>query len=80
MKKRCEWAKKGTACQEYHDKEWGIPIRDDTRLFEFLALEGFQAGLSWETVLKKRENFRRAFSGFDAVKIAVYDQRKIQEH
>lgn len=79
MEKRCEWVRAGTSCQEYHDKEWGVPVHDDTRLFEFLVLEGFQAGLSWEIVLKKREHFRKAFSGFDAVKIAVYDERKIQE-
>lgn len=79
MKKRCEWVRAGTSCQEYHDKEWGLPVRDDIRLFEFLVLEGFQAGLSWEIVLKKREHFRKAFSSFDAVKIAMYDERKIQE-
>ena len=79
MEKRCGWVREGTSCQEYHDKEWGVPVYDDTRLFEFLVLEGFQAGLSWEIVLKKRENFRKAFNGFDAEKIAVYDERKIQE-
>ena len=79
MEKRCEWAREGTACWEYHDKEWGVPVHDDIRLFEFLILESFQAGLSWETVLIKREDFRQAFSRFDAVKIAAYDERKIQE-
>ena len=79
MEKRCEWAREGTACWEYHDKEWGVPVHDDIRLFEFLILESFQAGLSWETVLIKREDFRQAFSRFDAVKIATYDERKIQE-
>ena len=61
---------------EYHDDEWGVPQHDDRMLFEFLILEGAQAGLSWETILKKRENYRRAFGGFDASKIARYDKRK----
>jgi DNA-3-methyladenine glycosylase I len=63
----------------YHDKEWGVPVHDDQRLFEFLILEGAQAGLSWETILNKRENYRRAFSQFDARKIARYDKRKVRE-
>ena len=63
---------------EYHDTEWGVPLHDDRRLFEFLILEGAQAGLSWETILRKRENYRRAFDGFDAAKIARYDKRKVQ--
>ena len=63
---------------EYHDQEWGVPLHDDRRLFEFLILEGAQAGLSWETILKKRENYRRAFDNFDPEKIAKYDRRKIQ--
>ena len=58
---------------EYHDKEWGVPVHDDRVLFEFLILEGAQAGLSWETILNKRENYRRAFDRFDAAKIAHYD-------
>lgn len=61
----------------YHDEEWGEPVHDDRRLFEFLILEGFQAGLSWQTILRKRENFRTAFDGFDFNKIAKYDKRKI---
>ena len=61
----------------YHDEEWGVPVHDDMRLFEFLILEGFQAGLSWQTILGKRENFRNAFDGFDFNKIAKYDKRKI---
>ncbi len=61
----------------YHDREWGVPLHDDRKLFEFLVLDGFQAGLSWSTILKKRENFRKAFDDFDAVKIAGYTQRKI---
>jgi DNA-3-methyladenine glycosylase I len=62
----------------YHDREWGVPLHDDRALFEFLILEGAQAGLSWETILKKRENYRRAFDGFDARKIARYDRRKVE--
>lgn len=63
----------------YHDREWGVPVRDDRKLFEFLILEGAQAGLSWETILRKRENYRKAFDDFDAEKIAVYDERKCGE-
>jgi len=63
----------------YHDREWGVPVHDDRRLFEFLILESAQAGLSWYTVLKKRENYRRAFDGFDPEKVAAYDDKKIQE-
>jgi DNA-3-methyladenine glycosylase I len=75
---RCDWAKK-TIDIEYHDKEWGVPLHDDDKLFEFLILEGFQAGLSWNTILNKRENFRKAFDNFDYKKIAKYDQKKIDE-
>lgn len=64
---------------EYHDREWGVPVHDDRILFEFLILEGAQAGLSWETILKKRENYREAFDGFDAKKIANYDRSKFRE-
>lgn len=63
---------------EYHDGEWGVPLHDDRALFEFLILEGAQAGLSWETILKKRENYRRAFDGFDPGRIARYDQRDVE--
>ncbi len=63
---------------EYHDKEWGVPVHDDRVLFEFLILEGAQAGLSWETILNKRENYRRAFDRFDAAKIARYDSKKVR--
>ena len=70
--KRCDWAKNDLACS-YHDAEWGVPLHDDQRLFEFLILEGAQAGLSWDTVLRKRENYRVAFDNFDAEKIAFYD-------
>jgi DNA-3-methyladenine glycosylase I len=62
---------------EYHDTEWGVPVRDDRKLFEFMVLDAFQAGLSWSIVLKKRENFRKAFSNFDYAKIAKYNQKKI---
>jgi len=63
----------------YHDEEWGVPAHDDGRLFEFLILEGAQAGLSWETILKKRENYRAAFDGFDAERVARYDKRKVAQ-
>ena len=80
--KRCHWAAdetKDPLMAEYHDKEWGVPVHDDRLLFEFLILEGAQAGLSWATILKKRENYRAAFDGFDAAKIAGYDKRKVRE-
>ncbi len=77
--KRCEWANKGSLEREYHDKEWGVPVHDDRLLFEFLILEGAQAGLSWSTILKKREGYREAFDNFDAAKIAVYSEEKIAE-
>lgn len=67
---RCEWAGSDPLYVAYHDKEWGVPVHDDRKLFEFLILEGAQAGLSWLTVLKKRENYRKAFSNFDAVKVS----------
>jgi DNA-3-methyladenine glycosylase I len=76
--RRCHWAQKPLMV-EYHDKEWGKPVHDDRLLFEFLILEGAQAGLSWETILNKRENYRRAFDEFDAKKIARYDKRKVRE-
>jgi len=63
----------------YHDREWGVPVHDDQKLFEFLILEGMQAGLSWMTILRKRENFRAAFDGFDPVKVAHYDQEKVEK-
>jgi len=76
-KPRCEWCLKDPLYIQYHDEEWGRPVHDDRMLFEFLILEGFQAGLSWLTVLKKRENFRAAFAGFDANKVARFDQKKV---
>ncbi len=78
-KTRCEWCLKDDLYMEYHDKEWGTPLHDDQKLFEFLVLESFQAGLSWHTVLKKRDNFRKAFAGFDAKKVAKFDQKKFDE-
>lgn len=74
--KRCAWATTPLSIA-YHDEEWGVPVYDDTRLFEFLILEGAQAGLSWETILRKRHNYRAAFDGFDPVKVAKYNERKI---
>lgn len=74
-KTRCDWARNDLSIL-YHDAEWGVPERDDRKLFEFLILEGAQAGLSWDTVLKKRENYRIAFDDFDAEKIARYDEKK----
>jgi len=74
---RCGWARNDLAIL-YHDREWGVPQHDDRVLFELLILEGAQAGLSWDTILKKRENYRAAFDGFDAKKIARYDRRKMQ--
>lgn len=79
MKKRCEWSEKDDLYREYHDFEWGKAVYDDAKLFEFLILESFQAGLSWHTILKKRENFREAFDNFDYKKIAKYDEKKIAE-
>lgn len=79
MKQRCEWANKNDAEKEYHDKEWGIPIYDDRLLFEYLILEAAQAGLSWSTILAKRENYQIAFDNFEAEKIAKYTQTKIDE-
>lgn len=74
--RRCHWAKTDLAIA-YHDREWGVPVHDERTLFEFLILEGAQAGLSWETILRKRENYRRAFDNFDPAKVAKYDQRKV---
>ena len=76
---RCDWAGNEKIYQKYHDEEWGVPVYDDATLFEFLILEGFQAGLSWITILKKRENFRKAFDNFNYQKIAKYNEEKIAE-
>jgi DNA-3-methyladenine glycosylase I len=75
---RCAWAT-GELMARYHDEEWGVPVHDDHTLFEFLILEGAQAGLSWSTILNKRDNYRNAFSGFDPRKVARYDRRKVNQ-
>lgn len=75
--RRCEWANKGELERSYHDNEWGVPIHDDRALFEFLILEGAQAGLSWSTILRKREAYRNAFDNFDARKISKYSEAHI---
>jgi DNA-3-methyladenine glycosylase I len=75
---RCGWAS-GELLVRYHDEEWGVPVHDDRTLFEFLMLEGAQAGLSWNTILNKRDNYRQAFAGFDPKRVARYDQRKIAQ-
>lgn len=79
MKRRCGWVKDDPLIIEYHDREWGVPVHDDRRLFEFLILEGAQAGLSWNTILRKRENYRQAFDNFVPAKVAGYDSRKVGE-
>ena len=76
---RCQWSEKDDLYRAYHDKEWGKPVFDDAVFFEFIILETFQAGLSWITILKKRENFRLAFDDFDYLKVAQYPEEKIQE-
>jgi DNA-3-methyladenine glycosylase I len=76
---RCAWCEKDDLYRKYHDQEWGIPVYDDATLFEFLILETFQAGLSWYTILNKRENFRNAFDAFDYKKVAGYSEDKIQQ-
>ena len=76
MPKRCDWAKTDLSIA-YHDNEWGVPVHDDRKLFEFLILEGAQAGLSWEIILNKREGYRAAFSAFDPARVARYDSRKL---
>ncbi len=77
MKKSCSWPTDDPLMIKYHDKEWGVPVHNDKKLFEFLLLEGMQAGLSWRTVLYKRENFRKAFDNFDFNIVATYNKRKI---
>lgn len=79
MVKRCEWAENNAQMKEYHDKEWGTPEHDEKILYELLILEGMQAGLSWNTVLQKRDNFRKAFDNFDYVRISKYAELKIEE-
>ena len=77
MKQRCEWCGNDPLYVEYHDKEWGVPVHDERQLFEMLILEGAQAGLNWLTILRKRENYRKAFDRFNAKKIAQYDKAKV---
>ncbi len=79
MVKRCEWGEQGNLIREYHDEEWGVSVHDDRILFEFLILEGIQAGLSWSLILKKRTNFRTAFENFEPQKIAKYNEKKVEE-
>ena len=79
MKKRCPWAENGDPLYlDYHDNEWGVPVHDDRLMFEFLILEGAQAGLSWITILRKRENYRRAFAGFDPKKVAAFRASRVE--
>ena len=77
MVKRCDWTGSDPLMVDYHDREWGVPVHDDRLLFEFLVLEGAQAGLSWATILRKRDNYRAAFDGFDIASIAAYDDSKV---
>lgn len=79
MKKRCEWVGEDPLSLSYHDNEWGVPEHDDLKLFEFLILEGAQAGLSWMIVLRKRENYRKAFDNFNPRKVSEYDKKKLRE-
>lgn len=79
MEYRCEWAGKNEIMSKYHDEEWGKPLHDDQKLFEFLILEGMQAGLSWLTILRKREAFREAYENFDVQKVAAFDQQRVEE-
>jgi DNA-3-methyladenine glycosylase I len=79
MDATCNWATTNELMLKYHDEEWGVPLHDDDKLFEFLVLEGFQAGLSWQTILNKRENFRQAFDDFNVEKVAKYGSSKIDE-
>ena len=76
---RCGWVNQDPLYIDYHDNEWGVPVYDDRMLFEYLNLEGAQAGLSWYTILKKRENYRKAFDNFDVKKIVLYDEQKMEE-
>ena len=77
MKKRCQWCEDNDRMIAYHDKEWGVPVHTDRKLFEFMVLDAFQAGLSWSIILNKRKNFKTAFDDFDPKKIARYDKRKV---
>jgi len=77
--KRCPWSEGSEQYINYHDKEWGVPVFDDKKLFEFLTLETAQAGLSWSTILKRRKNYKKAYDNYDIIKIASYDEKKIKE-
>ena len=77
MKIRCEWCESSDLMRQYHDEEWGVPLHDDKKLFEYLILDAFQAGLSWSTIINKRENFRKAFHNFDVKKISRYGEKDI---
>jgi DNA-3-methyladenine glycosylase I len=79
MENRCDWAQKNELMVKYHDEEWGRPLHDDQKLFEFLILEGMQAGLSWQTILNKRDAFREAYDNFDVKKVAQFDKDKVEE-
>ncbi len=79
MTNDCNWPGNDTLMRQYHDEEWGVPLHNDVKLFEFMVLDAFQAGLSWKTILHKRENFRKAFDNFDVGKISNYDENKIAE-
>lgn len=79
MKKRCDWITENELYMDYHDREWGVPVHDDQKLFEFFVLDTMQAGLSWFIVLKKRGDFRKAFDKFNARKVAEYDEKKVKE-
>lgn len=78
MRRRCRWAGNSPLLIDYHDREWGVPVHDDRRLFEFLVLESAQAGLAWTTILAKREGYRRAYDGFDAAQVARYGVREVR--
>ena len=79
MKKRCDWTKDDPLMNTYHDKEWGVPVHDDQKHFEFLVLDAFQAGLSWKTILYRREGFRKAFANFDVNKVAKFNEDRLQK-
>lgn len=79
VKKSCSWPSNNPLMIEYHDKEWGVQLHDDKKLFEFMILDAFQAGLSWNTIINKRDNFRKAFDNFDPVKVSKYNQKKIDK-
>jgi DNA-3-methyladenine glycosylase I len=78
METRCEWSLGDPIYVEYHDREWGVPVHDDRKLFEFLVLDAMQAGLSWLTILRKRENFHKAFAGFDAARVAAFRPKRVE--